>query len=348
MRSLATDFALCPGLPGRLRKRVYKGQVSETEDKPMRLGISACLLGAPVRFDGGHKRDRYLQDVLGRYVEWVPVCPEVGSGMGTPRETLRLVGSSSSAQPRLMTGKTGVDHTDIMLAFADKELKKLDGKELCGFVLKSKSPSCGMERVKVYSSVGMPDKGGVGVFARALMAAMPLLPVEEEGRLHDPNLREGFLECVFAYRRWRTFRNGEVSRGSLVAFHSAHKFFILAHSPNHYQELGHLVAAVKEKGLAHTVNAYGTLFMTAIRERSTVRTHTNVLQHMAGFFKKEIPSAARTELSEVIKDYRKGLVPLVVPLTLVRHYVRALEVQYLRDQVYLEPTPKELMLRNHV
>lgn len=312
----------------------------------MRLGISACLLGAPVRFDGGHKRDRYLQDVLGRYVEWVPVCPEVGAGLGTPRETLRLIGKSDA--PRLVTGKTGVDHTDAMLAFATKELKKLDGKELCGFVLKSKSPSCGMERVKVYSDEGMPDKAGVGMFARALMRAMPLLPVEEEGRLHDPLLRECFLECVFGYKRWRDFRHGNVTSGGLVAFHSAHKYFILAHSPSHYHDLGHLVAAVKDKGLAQTVNAYGTLFMTAIRERCTVRTHTNVLQHMAGFFKKEIPSSARTELADVIKDYRAGLVPLVVPLTLVRHYARALEVQYLQDQVYLDPTPKELMLRNHV
>ncbi|HET6344350.1 MAG TPA: DUF523 and DUF1722 domain-containing protein [Myxococcota bacterium] len=311
---------------------------------PLRLGISACLLGKPVRFDGGHKRDPFLSDTLSQWVEWVSVCPEVGAGLGTPRPTLRLVGIGDA--PRLVAPKTGLDHTAAMEAYSRKELKRLARLDLCGFVLKSKSPSCGMERVKVYNA-SMPTKGGVGLFAQALMAALPLLPVEEEGRLHDPVLRENFLERVFTYKRWRDFCRGRASRARLVHFHAIHKFLVLAHSPKHYTELGQLVGNMVGHPISELYDAYGALLMRAMAVRSTRRKHTNVLQHLAGFFKKQLDAAGRAELVSVIEDFHAGLVPLVVPVTLLAHHVRAFDVKYLAEQLYLSPAPKELMLRNH-
>jgi uncharacterized protein YbbK (DUF523 family)/uncharacterized protein YbgA (DUF1722 family) len=317
--------------------------VSDTS-APLRLGISACLLGKPVRFDGGHKRDAFLSDTLSQWVEWVSVCPEVGAGLGTPRPTLRLVGLGEA--PRLVAPKTGLDHTAAMQAYSRKELKRLAKLDLCGFVLKSKSPSCGMERVKVYNA-SMPTKGGVGLFAQALMAALPLLPVEEEGRLHDPGLRENFLERVFTYKRWRDFCRERAGRARLVHFHAVHKFLVLAHSPKHYQELGQLVGNMVGRPISEVYGAYGALLMQAMAVRSTRRKHTNVLQHLAGFFKKQLDAAGRAELVSVIDDFHAGLVPLVVPITLLAHHVRAFDVKYLAEQVYLSPAPKELMLRNH-
>jgi uncharacterized protein YbgA (DUF1722 family)/uncharacterized protein YbbK (DUF523 family) len=313
----------------------------------IRLGISSCLLGQEVRFDGGHKRDHFLINVLGPHVEWVPVCPEVEMGLGTPRETLRLVQVAGTT--RMITTRTSIDHTEGMSVWARGRLEELAREDLSGYVLKKDSPSCGMERVKLYRHDGaMPSRDGRGIFAAALLARFPLLPVEEEGRLSDPRLRENFIERVFAFRRLKELFAGRWSLGALVRFHTAHKMSLLAHSTTAYQELGRLVAGGAALTRADLRARYESAFMSTLAMPATTRRHTNVLTHMAGHLKTLVDAGSRQELASCIDEYRRGLVPLVVPLTLIRHHVRVHDVQYLRGQVYLEPHPRELMLRNHV
>jgi uncharacterized protein YbgA (DUF1722 family)/uncharacterized protein YbbK (DUF523 family) len=312
----------------------------------IRVGISSCLLGNEVRYDGGHKRDRYITDTLGQFFEWVPVCPEVELGLGTPRETLRLVGSPQA--PRLVFAKTQEDITQRMRTWSEARLAKLERLDLCGYILKADSPSCGMERVRVYGGNGMPNKTGTGIFARALMEGSPMLPVEEEGRLHDLGLRENFVERVFCYRRWRSLLAAGMSRGRLVAFHAAHKLLLMAHSSKHLAELGRLVAEAKGASAAALERTYGEQLMAGLRVKATTRKHVNVLQHVLGYFKRDLDAADKAEALAVLGDYARGLVPLIVPLTLLQHHLRRRPVPYLSEQVYLNPHPKELMLRNHV
>jgi len=312
----------------------------------IRLGISTCLLGEPVRYDGGHKRDRFITDTLGQYVEFVPVCPETECGLGIPRESMRLEGDPAS--PRLITSRTRVDRTDRMVAWAERRLEELENEDLCGFIFKSDSPSSGMERVRVYGDKGMPERKGVGIFARMFMEHFPLLPVEEEGRLHDPKLRENFIESIFALKRWRDLLKGHPTRGKLVAFHTEHKLLILSHSPKHHQLMGKLVAEAKQLPPGKLYREYEALFVAAVRMKTTVKKNTNVLQHMMGYFKKELSADEKQELLEVINGYYEGLAPLIVPITLLKHYVRKYDQPYLKDQVYLNPHPVELKLRNHV
>ena len=312
---------------------------------PIRIGISACLLGDEVRFDGGHKRDRFLTDTLGPFVEWVKVCPEVEMGLGTPRETLRLVAADGGL--RLITTRSGVDHTDAMNAWSAERVGELADEQLSGYVLKKDSPSCGMARVKVYG-LPMPERSGRGLFATALMERFPNLPVEEEGRLSDPRLRENFIERVFAYRRLRDVFAGTWTTGALIRFHTAHKMSLLSHSTTAYQTLGRLVAGARGQKPSALRDAYESLFMSTMAKIATPARHTNVLQHMAGHLKRLIDADSKRELQGAIDEYRRGLVPLVVPLTLLRHYVRLHQVAYLAGQTYLEAHPRELMLRNHV
>jgi uncharacterized protein YbgA (DUF1722 family)/uncharacterized protein YbbK (DUF523 family) len=316
------------------------------DDAPIRVGISTCLLGREVRWDGGHKRDRFLTDVLGGYVEWVPVCPEVELGMGTPREPVRLV--RAEGEVRMVGTKTGRDWTRGMRELAARRVRELARLELCGYVLKKDSPSCGMERVRVYAGSGPAARDGVGLFAEALLDANEALPVEEEGRLHDPVLRDSFIERLFAYRRLRSLFDGRLALRRLVAFHTAHKLQLLAHSPRAYAELGRLVAGAKRLAPASLHERYERDFMGALAHRATPRRHVNVLQHCLGHFRDRVDAGARAEILGVVEDYGRGLVPLVVPITLVHHYARRLGIDYLLGQVYLEPHPKELMLRNHV
>ena len=318
----------------------------EGEAQKIRLGVSACLLGQEVRYYGGHKRDRFLIDPLGPFVEWVPVCPEVEIGLGVPRDTIRLVGDA--ATPRLVVEKTGDDLTARMQRYARARTRELESLDLHGYVLKRGSPSCGLFRVRVFDERGVVRGHGTGAYAGVLTARLPVLPVEEEGRLGDPALRENFIERVFAMVRWRTFVTRRPGPGDLVAFHTAQKFAVLAHSPSHYATLGRLVAAAGGSRPAARLTEYGTLLMHALSIRATRARHANVLQHLAGFFKRRLETGERAELADVIHDYRLGLVPLIVPLTLIKHHVRRLGVAYLADQVYLSPHPKELMLRNHV
>jgi uncharacterized protein YbgA (DUF1722 family)/uncharacterized protein YbbK (DUF523 family) len=313
--------------------------------RPLRVGISACLLGQEVRFDGGHKRDRFLTDVLGPHVEWVAVCPEVEMGLGTPRETLRLVDDRGTT--RMVTTRTGVDHTDAMAAWAKRRLAALAAADLDGYVLKSKSPSCGLERVKVYGA-DAPVRTGRGLYAAALLAAQPLLPIEEEGRLMDPVRRENFIERLFAHRRLAELFGGRWTQAALIAFHTAHKMSLLSHSTTAYRELGRLVAGGTSNGRAALRDTYRARFMETLALPATRRRHANVLNHMAGHLKKHVDGASRQELAATIDEYRRELLPLVVPLTLIRHHVRVHGLEYLQGQVYLDPHPRELMLRNHV
>jgi uncharacterized protein YbgA (DUF1722 family)/uncharacterized protein YbbK (DUF523 family) len=312
----------------------------------LRLGISRCLLGDEVRFDGRHKRDNFLTEVLGRYVEWIPVCPEVEAGLGTPREAMRLIGDPHS--PRLVTIKSGTDHTRAVERMTENRIQELEELDLSGYVFKKGSPSCGIERVRIYNEHGMPSRNGVGLFARAFIEQFPLVPVEEEGRLCDAPLRENFIERVFCYRRYQDLLQTGVTRQAVVRFHTIHKYLLMAHSQEQYQVLGRLVGQAERYRPKELAQRYGELFMKALAMKATVRKHVNVLQHILGYFKDRLGAHEKAELLGVIGDYHRGLTPLVVPLTLIKHYVRIFDVGYIRDQVYLNPHPKELMLRNHV
>jgi len=320
--------------------------MSKWEPQKIRLGVSSCLLGETVRYDGGHKRDAFLTVTLGPFVEWVAVCPEVEIGLGVPRPPIRLVGDPRA--PRLVVEKTGEDLTARMERWARRRIAVLNALGLHGYVLKRGSPSCGLLRVRVYGEGGSPGRVGRGRFAAALTDALPLLPVEEEGRLTDAGLRESFIERLFAAARWHAFTASGPRARDLVAFHAAHKFAVLAHSPRVYAELGHLVAGAGPRLSAEALATYGTRLAQALAVRATRARHVNVLQHLAGFLKRSLADDERAELGEVIAEYRGGFVPLVVPLTLLKHHVRRFGLADLADQVYLDPHPKELMLRNHI
>jgi len=283
---------------------------------------------------------------LGKYVEYVPVCPEVECGFGIPRDTFRLVGDPK--RPRLVITKTGADHTERMEAWARKRVGELEKEDLCGFIFKSDSPSSGMERVKVYGDKGIPSKVGVGVFARIFMEHFPLTPVEEEGRLHDPVLRENFIERIFTCVRYCDIMEGTKQARRLMDFHRANKLLLMAHSPRHLKEMGSLVAHAKEMPARELVERYEKLLMEAMALKPTAAKHENVLMHIMGYFKKDLGADEKQELLEVINHYKRGLIPLIVPVTLLGHYVRKYRQPYLKEQTYLNPHPMELMLRNHV
>ncbi len=318
---------------------------SDTLRAKPRLGISTCLLGERVRYDGGHKLDHYLRDVLGQFVEWVPVCPEVECGLPVPREAMRLVGAPDN--PRLLTQRTGIDHTERMEAWASRRLDELEKQNLDGYVFKSGSPSSGMERVKVYGRNGVPRKIGMGIWARMFMERFPILPVEDEGRLNDVVLRENFIERVFCLRRYRAYRESDGSRGGLVEFHSDHKLLFMAHSPSLLRELGRLVARAKDFKPKDLRAQYEELMLKALAVKADPKKHGNVLQHMMGYFRNFLTREEKEELLEVIGEFQKELVPLVVPVTLIRHYVRKYDEPYLKRECYLNPQPLELKLRNH-
>jgi uncharacterized protein YbgA (DUF1722 family)/uncharacterized protein YbbK (DUF523 family) len=315
-------------------------------EKTIKLGISTCLLGENVRYDGGHKLDRFLTFTLGQYVQYVPVCPEVECGLPIPRESMHLEGNPDS--PRLVTSRTKEDMTERMVSWARKRVVELEKEDLCGFIFKSNSPSSGMERVRVYNEEGMPVKKGVGMFARIFMEHFSLLPVEDEGRLNDPKIRENFIERIFTLKYWREVLAKKENRGNLVDFHTKHKLLILSHSPKHHQMMGKLVAKAKELPIKELYQQYQTFLMEALQLKTTSKKNTNVLMHMMGYFKEQLSSDEKRELLEVIDNYRQEYIPLIVPITLINNYVRKYEQLYLKKQVYLNPHPLELQLRNHV
>jgi uncharacterized protein YbgA (DUF1722 family)/uncharacterized protein YbbK (DUF523 family) len=315
-------------------------------DPLIKIGISSCLLGNKVRYDGGHKLDRYIRDTLGPHFHFVPVCPEVECGLTVPRESMRLVGDVDA--PRLVTTRTGIDHTPRMLAWAQRRVRELGKEDLCGFIFKKDSPSSGMSRVKIYGDRGPAKRVGSGLFAKAFMERHPRIPVEDEGRLHDLQLRENFIERIFALKRWRTLLDGGNEPGRLVAFHTCEKLLLMAHSPAYYRRMGKLVANVRQMPPEFLFDAYEDLFMSALKYKATPAKHINVLQHILGYFKKLLTGDERKEMLQILDTYRNGDVPLIVPITLVNHYVRKYAQPYLSGQTYLNPHPIALQLRNHV
>lgn len=315
-------------------------------EEKIKIGISSCLLGENVRYDGTNKLDVFLKDTLGRYFEYVPVCPEAEAGLGVPREPMRLVETGEGV--RLVTSRTGRDMTGLMRKWAAGRVEELSAADLCGFIFKSKSPSSGMDRVKVYDKNGVPRPKGVGVFAEAFMARFPLTPVEDEGRLNDPKIRETFIELIFTLKRWRSLLKGRRNRGGLVDFHTGHKLLIMSHSVEHYRKMGRLVASDKGTPLQELYDSYFGMLVEALRLKSTVKKNVNVLHHIMGYFKTDISAGEKGELLEVIENYRSGFVPLIVPVTLINHYVNKYDKEYLKKQHYLNPHPVELALRNHV
>lgn len=324
---------------------VIFSKLGDNDQGPLKLGVSRCLMGDNVRYDGGHQLDRFIRDVLGKFVQFVPVCPEVECGLPIPREAMRLVGEPGNV--RLLTQKSGVDHTDRMVAWAEKRLVQLEAENLCGFIFKSKSPSSGMERVKLYDAKGQSSLNGVGIFAGMFMKYFPLLPVEEEGRLNDVHLREEFIERIFVMRRFRDVVRDGFSFKKLLDFHTAQKLLLLAHSPAIVKDMGRLLAARGELS-DHDVHCrYLTLLDKALKTKTTVRKHVNVLQHAAGYFKRSLTPDEKAEMVEVVEAFHMGYTPLIVPVTLINHYVRKYDQAYLKLQTYLKPHPIELKLRNH-
>lgn len=312
-------------------------------DQRILLGVSRCLLGEKVRFDGGHKQHHYITDLLSCYFRFVSVCPEAECGLPIPREAMHLFGDPSG--PRLLTIKTGRDLTEQMQRWCDQRVQELGQRSPRGFIFKKNSPSCGLFRVKVYQSKGPPLTSGSGQFARALTSTCPLLPVEEEGRLADEKLRENFIERVYSYDRLLTFLDDKPGRGDLVRFHTIHKLLLMAHSPDHYRRLGKLVAS--DLPLHELFQLYTPLFMEGLQLLATPSKQTNVLMHCLGYFKKQLESWEKHELLDLLERYRIGQLPLIVPITLFKHYIRRFGQSYLADQLYFSPQPDELMLRNH-
>ena len=311
----------------------------------IRLGVSSCLLGNCVRYDGGHQHDSFLTDTLGQYVEYVPVCPEVECGLSTPRESMRLVGDP--ADPRLVTSRSGQDYTDQMKKWALARVKELAKEELDGFVFKRMSPSSGMARVKVYSEAGMPNNKGIGIFAKIFMDHFPFLPAEEDGRLHDPVLRENFIQRIFIHKRWRELVATAKKRGGLVDFHTTHKLLLFSHNEKDYREMGRLVAKAKDLSVNELFDRYEGLLMNALKKKSTVKKHTNVLLHIFGYFKNDLSAFEKEEILEIIDQYHQEMIPLIVPLTLMKFFAKKFKQEYLVNQHYLDPHPLQLKLLNH-
>ena len=309
------------------------------------VGISACLLGDAVRFDGGHKRLAFAADELAPWVRFEPVCPEMAIGLPTPRPALRLVKvEDDELQLRFSDGREG-DLTDAMRDFTRQRIARFE--HLCGYIVCAKSPSCGMERVRVYEPEGKNNrKAGRGCYSRLLMETFPWLPVEEDGRLHDPHLRENFVERIYALHELHALRDGGLTRGGLIAFHSRYKLLLLAHSQPLYRELGRFVAAINDwSSLEDFFCEYRLRLMALMSHPATRRNHTNVLMHVQGYFRKQLNGRQRQELASLIDRYRQGTQPLLAPVTLLKHYMAEFPDAYLAGQRYFDPWPETLRLR---
>jgi len=310
------------------------------------IGISSCLLGNKVRYDGQHKLDHFLAETLGAFVKFIPLCPEVECGLPVPRDAMRLVGDPEN--PELVTIKTKINYTEKMKSWGEIRLDELASQNLCGFIFKSKSPSSGMERIKVYPEKGgVASKNGVGIFAAMLMKRFPLIPVEDDGRLHDPEIRENFIERIFTYKRWLEMIENENTVHGLMQFHTKYKLMLMAHSPEHYRETGKLTASADKNNLKQIQPAYFKSLMDGMKKIATIKKNFNVLQHILGYFKNEMTSDEKKELLEIMENYKRELIPLIVPITLLNHYIVKFNQIYLKEQYYLHPHPIELKLRNH-
>lgn len=319
---------------------------AELKQPEIRIGISSCLLGYKVRYNGDHKLDTYVTHILGKHFKYVSMCPEVEMGMPVPRETIRLTGDPEN--PTLIAPKSGIDYTGQMKDYTEKKLNKLAKTPLHGFILKKDSPSCGMDRVKVWNEKNMPQKKGAGLFAAGLMKRFPLLPVEEEGRLRDAWLRENFIERIFTFYRLQQLIAMPPKRKDVIEFHTRHKLTLMSHSQKHYQILGKMVARIADYEADAFMDKYAETLMQALKIKARTKKHTNVLYHILGYFKQHLTPADKAELVETIEVYRMGQIPLIVPITLIKHHLMHFPVDWIGSQIYLNPYPAELMLRNSI
>lgn len=317
-------------------------KIQDRHESPIRLGISSCLLGQKVRFDGHHRHDSFLTGTLGEFFEWVPVCPEMAIGLGVPRPPIRLVGAPAS--PRAVGVKDpGIDVTDKLAACGKQQARALDG--ISGYIFKSSSPSCGLERVKVYRRAGAPAANGRGIYADAFLSSQPWLPAEEEGRLGNPRRRGNFIERVFVYRRWQQLTDLGLTASRLVEFHTRHKLALMAHDVESYRAIGRLVAQAGKRNSKELGRDYISRLMEAFKRPATPARHANVLMHLMGYLKKELDATDKAELLEMIHAYRRGQAPFAVPLTLLKHHFRRYPDRYITQQTYLNPDPREWLLR---
>ena len=315
-------------------------------ENKVKIAISSCLMGNEVRFNGGHKRHSFLMNELSHFVDWRPFCPEVAIGLGVPRSTLRLVGDADS--PRLIMPKTNEDYTEKMKAFATKLSDQLKDEGIHGIILKSASPSCGMRRVKVYNEKGLPSRDGVGVFAAEILKKFALTPVEEDGRMNDPMHRENFIFRVFVWKQWCELMESGLSMKKLYAFHTKHKYRLMAHSPSELKTLGNLLADKRTDTVANIAGQYIIKFMSVLSSPVNKKRHANSLFHISGYFKKHLSTDEKIELSKCIESYRNGIFPLILPLSFLNHYAKKYQVNYLMDQSYLKPHPEQLKLMNAI
>lgn len=318
---------------------------SDLSEHKINVGISQCLLGESVRFDGGHKHSKLCTQQLGQYFNFVASCPEMGAGLGVPRKTLRLVGNEQT-QRVVESQNNQIDVTDALASYSQQRVSELG--HLSGYIFMQKSPSCGVFRVKVYADNGYAQNSSPGIFAKAFKEAHPLIPVEEEGRLNDPVLLENFLVRVVVYHHWQTMNEQGLTATSLINFHQKIKYQLMAHSIKGYKQLGQLLANLKNKPLADTAERYITSVMNHLEKKATRKSHTNVLEHIRGYFKGKLSRVEQTELGQIIKDYRQGIVPLIVPMTLIQHYTKTRGSKYIEQQMYLQPYPHTLGLRNGI
>lgn len=324
---------------------------TEQSTETISIGISSCVIGEKVRFDGGHKRNHFISEEFGRYVEFVPLCPEVGIGLGVPRETIRLVGEAehygATGKPndnKAEDSKLGIpDVTEPLREFGRAQLPKLS--HISGYIFCAKSPSCGMERVPVYRENGNAlGKIGTGIYAQEILKGLPLVPCEENGRLQDPVLRENFVMRVFAYKDWQNMVSTGLSNASLQGFQRRHKYLLMAHSQAAYKKLGQVVANAHED-LESAAQAYIAGFMQALSKPATRKNHCNTLMHIQGYFKNQLTSEEKQELSSCIQHYHEGIEPLMVPLAMLRLFTSKYPNEYVREQSYLRPFPADLKLR---
>lgn len=313
-------------------------------DATIKIGISSCLLGEKVRFDSGHKLNKYATDVLGQYFEFVPFCPEVSIGLPIPRAPIRLIAKEGDIRCVGVKDDT-IDVTDELKAKADEQVHW--HQDLCGYILKHSSPSCGMERVKVYTNA-MPTKTGVGIYAKQLLENFPNLPVEEEGRLEDPHLRENFIQRVFIYSRWRALVAGELNVGQLQTFHAQHKYIFMSHDQVGAKELGAILANTNGMAIELIAEQYVAAMMQLLKKMAPRKGHVNTLKHIQGYLKRALDTQDKQELNDIVEQYRQGLVPLIVPITLLRHHFRRHPHDYIDQSYYLAPHPNELMLLNRI
>ncbi len=312
----------------------------------MKIGISSCLLGNEVRYNGNHASDPFVINTFAPYVDFIEVCPEVECGMPIPRETIDLYGEIDN--PRLISNGAKIDFTMQMQKWVQKRLKELAHENLYAYIFKKNSPSCGLYDIRVYpDSEKSPLKAGVGMFSRAFLEHFPTIPAEDEERLHDPDSREHFIEKIFIMQRWRQLMQKPASRHQLIDFHTRHKLIFLAHNQQHYRLMGKFIAKIAELELETAYLQYFTLMTTLLNFKTTPKKHVNVLMHMLGYFKKELSSAEKQEMLDLINRFSQGLLPLIVPITMFKHYIQKYKREYLANQHYVEPHPLELKLRNH-